>query len=57
VNELEEEYRKKCDELVQITNKTIHDMWRDELADLKTVLAKAEASIEPAVVKRGRKAT
>ena len=57
VHELEEEYRKKCDELVRITNKTIHDMWRDELADLKSALP-TEDHVEPVVVvKRGRKAT
>jgi DNA topoisomerase-2 len=57
VNELEEEYRKKCDELVRITNKTIHDMWRDELVDLKSTLP-TEDHVEPVVVgKRGRKAT
>jgi DNA topoisomerase-2 len=57
VNELEEEYRKKCDELVRITNKTIHDMWRDELAELKSTLPTEERVESVAVVKRGRKAT
>lgn len=56
VNELEDEYNKKCAEIDALSNKNIKDIWFDELEELKRVMV-IETNQQTNIVNVVKKAT